>query len=371
MSGRLRWVLSFALLAVLAAAPSARATLVFDRFSHGLNQSVWAAADDGSGAHLVARGWDPRISPDGLTVAYLHVQSAPSYRPDLMVVPVSGGSTRRLMAGFRDVSTFAWSPDSSTIAAVRGPELGPKRLVLVDVASGAQDVVARGFFSGVSFSPDGSQIVYGRAARERFPLHSDIYRLGLAGGPSLQAIAPVRITHDHRSLDPLWSPAVPLPLPCEFEVPACVADRVDSQIVFVKLLGAKWRRYGPKNELFLMTSNGENVRRLTHTKVAPLLWGLTPTDWSADGTRLLAEFGGQDTSYAVTVNPSTGTQRTVGGHRASNWLIGAALSADGSTTLGSTGGFEPNRHDNVVSAPYAGGLPTVLARNAFEPDWSR
>lgn len=366
MPGRLRWVLSFALLAVLAAAPSARATLVFDRFSHGLNQSVWAAADDGSGAHLVARGWDPRISPDGLTVAYLHVQSAPSYRPDLMVVPVSGGSTRRLMAGFRDVSTFAWSPDSSTIAAVRGPELGPKRLVLVDVASGAQDVVARGFFSGVSFSPDGSQIVYGRAARERFPLHSDIYRLDLAGGPSLQAIAPVRITHDHRSLDPLWGPERSLP-------PGMKSARPNHRgnIVFVKLLGAKQRRYGPKNELYLMWPNGENVWRLTHTRVDPLLFGLTPTDWSADGIRLLAEFGGQDTSYAVTVNPSTGTQRTVGGHRASNWLIGAALSADGTAILCSTGGFEPDWHDNVVSVPYAGGPPTILARNAFEPDWSR
>ena len=112
------------------------------------------------------------------------------------------------------------------------------------------------------------------------------------------------------------------------------------------------------------------MRRLTHTHVDPLLFGLTPTDWSADGTRLLAEFGGQDTSYAVTVNPQTGAQRPVA-KAAERSLVGAALSADGSTILGSTGGFEPGPRHDVVSVPYAGGHTTVLARNAFEPDWNR
>lgn len=367
MPSRLRWVfVAFAvLIAALAIAPTAGATLVFVR--NPLKPVVWAATDDGSGQRRVAPGSNPRVSPDGSTIAYLRTGGGPRYRPDLMIAPSDGSAPpHRLMAGFRDQYTFAWSPDSSTIAAVRGPELGPKRLVLIDVANGAQSVVARGFFSGVSFSPEGGQIVYGRAARERYPLHSDIYRLDLAGGPSLRVIVPVRITHDHRSLDPLWGPERSLP-------PGMKSARPNhgGNIVFVKLLGAKQRRYGPKNELYLMWPNGENVRLLTHTRVDPLLFGLTPTDWSADGIRLLAEFGGQDTSYAVTVNAQTGAQRTVGGHSPSNWLIGIALSADGTTILGSTGGFEPSRHDNVVSAPYAGGHQTLLARNAFEPDWSR
>ncbi len=48
-----------------------------------------------------------------------------------------------------------------------------------------------------------------------------------------------------------------------------------------------------------MNSQGKGVKRLTNTKVPPLLQGLFPTDWSANGARLLAEFQGQDTSYAV------------------------------------------------------------------------
>ena len=101
----------------------------------------------------------------------------------------------------------------------------------------------------------------------------------------------MRLTHDHNSLDPLWGP--------------------NGQIVFVKLLGAKQRKYGPKNELFLIGENGKGGKRLTHTNVDPLLQGLYPTQWSADGSRLLAEFEGQDTSYAVTVNPKTGAQKAL------------------------------------------------------------
>ena len=58
-----------------------------------------------------------------------------------------------------------------------------------------------------------------------------------------------------------------------------------------------------------MNPAGKQVRRLTHTNVDPLLQGLYPTAWSANGKRLLAEFDGQDTTYAVTVNPQTGAQR--------------------------------------------------------------
>lgn len=376
MPFRLRPVLAFAVLAAaLAVAPAAQATLVFVR--DPLKPVVWVGADDGSGQRRLAAGSNPHVSPDGRSIAYERRQKAHGYRPELMVVAADGsGSPRRLLANWSEPFDFDWSPDSSTVAAVTGPPALPEpphalerghirgqRLMLIDVASGARRAVALGFFSGVSFSPDGSRLVYGKAERERFPLRSDVYRADVTGG------APVRLTHDRRSLDPFWSPV--RPPECVRAAPPCYPPEIAEQIVFVKQLGAKRRRYGPKNELYLMGPGGEGMRRLTHTRVDPLLWGLTPIDWSADGTRLLAEFGGQDTSYAVTVDASTGAQRTVGGHSPSNWFVGAALSSDDSTILGSTGGFEPGRHNNVVSAPYGGGRPTVLARNAFEPNWSR
>ena len=51
--------------------------------------------------------------------------------------------------------------------------------------------------------------------------------------------------------------------------------------------------------------------------------------------------------------------------------MGTDLTADGSTILGATGGYEPSTKHDVVAIPYGGGAATVLARNALEPDWNR
>jgi Tol biopolymer transport system component len=325
--------------ALLALPAAAQATLSYVR--NPFHPAVFVANDDGSAAHKVAAGSNPNVSPDGLSLAFLHEGS--SHAQELQVALVAGGPVRTLMVGWREPFYTAWSPSSLTIAALRGPELGKRKLVLIDVATGVQRVVAQGFFSGISFSPDGTEIVYSRAPSEKYPPRSNVFRASVAGG------RPVQITHDNRSLDPLWGPA--------------------NQIVFAKQLEAKKRKYGPKNELFLMNPQGKGVKRLTHTKVAPLLIGLFPTDWAANGNRLLAEFEGQDTSYAVTVNPKTGAQRPLVKAEEMGF-VGTALSADGKTVLGYEGGFDPGNEHNVATVPYGGGKSTVLARNASEPDWS-
>jgi Tol biopolymer transport system component len=333
---------ALAVAALLVVPAAAHATLAFVRSP--LKPTVWVAADNGSAQRRMAPGSNPKVSPNGQMVAFLRQGEGASSRPELMLAPANGSAPiSRLATGWREVFVFDWSPDSASIATVLGPELGPKRLVLIDVVTGAQRTIARGFFSGVSFSPDGGQLVYGKAASENFPPRSDVYRYSVSGGESQ------RLTRDHRSLAPLWGP--------------------NGQIVFVKQLGARQRRYGPKNELFLMNPEGKAVRRLTHTKVDPLTEGLFPTAWSAGGNQLLAEFEGQDTSYAVTVNPSTGAQRTLTKEREQGF-VGTALSADGGTVLGWLGGFEPGPGHEVVAIPYGGGRPRVLAKNAFEPDWS-
>jgi len=330
-------------LALLVEPRAAKATLVFVR---GISKpSVWVAGNDGSGARRLLSGSTPRISPDGQEVIYATVPTGGSYNPSLMVAPVDGGSPpRRLATGWRNSFTFAWSPDSQMVATVIGPEVGADRLVLIDVASGSRRTIATGYFEGVSFSPDGSSVIYGRAPKETFPPRSDVYVASVSGG------APRRITHDHRSLSPLWGPK--------------------GRIVFVKMLGARRRRYGPKNELYLMNADGSGVRRLTHTRVGPLVQGLTPTQWSASGGRLLTQFGGQDTSYAVTVNPHTGAEHSFG--TTGGWgFVGTALSADGRAILGYTGGFGPGVVRNVETMPYAGGRKTIVARHAYEADWNR
>jgi Tol biopolymer transport system component len=332
-----------------AAPAMAHATLVFSRSP--FNPSIWSAADNGSGTRKLATGSNPRVSPNGQIVAFLHQGKGRSSKPELMLVPADGSApVSSLATGWRETSSFAWSPDSTSIVAVLGAELGSKRLVLIDTVTGAQQTIARGFFSGVSFAPEGGQLVYSRAASENFPPRSDVYRYDIPVGQPLRVAQPVRLTSDQRSLDPLWGP--------------------NDKIVFVKQLGAKQRKYGPKNELYLMNPTGKQVKRLTHTNVGQLLQGLYPTQWSANGKRLLAQFNGQDTTYAVTVNPQTGAQRPLI-EATEQGFAGAALSADGKLVLGATGGFEPGPGHNVATVPYGGGKPTVLAKNAFEPDWSR
>jgi hypothetical protein len=335
-------------LAVFLALPvAAEATLTYVR--NPLNSQVFVANDDGSGAQRIGPGRTPHVAPNGEAVVYL--REGPKNAQEMKLAPVAG-PTRTLMVGWRESDTFAWSPDSKTIAALRGPEIGKRSLVLIDVASGKQSAIASGYFSGFSFSPDSTEIAYARSGSENYPPRSDVFRfpVPIPGVVNVRAPEPVRLTKDHRSSDPLWGPT--------------------GQIVFVKTVDGKKRKYAPKNELFLMNPQGNQVKRLTNTKVPQLLQGLFPTDWSADGTRLLAEFEGQDTSYAVTVNPKTGAQRPVA-EAGENGFVGTALSADGKLVLGFTGGFDPGGGHKVATVPYNGGKPKVLAKNALEPDWNR
>lgn len=338
-------------MALLAVAPAtSQATLVFTR--NPLSPSVFVANDNGSSARKIGSGSNPRVSPDGQTVVFYRAGKG-NQPADLMVAAAAGGPPKKLLSGWQSPFVFAWSSDSSTIAVLLGPEVGKQRLVTVDLASGGQHTIDRGYFSGVSFAPGGSeQLVYAKAASESFPPRSDVYRIDILppGVVSVAAEEPQRLTTDHRSFSPLWGPS--------------------GRIVFVKHLGEKSRKYGPKNDLFLINPNGKGVKRLTKTKVEPLLSGLSPTEWSANGNRLLTEFGGQDTSYAVTVNPKTGAERALTKEREVG-LVGTALSSDGKLVLGSLGGFEPGPGHKVVSIPYTGGKPKVLASNASEPDWSR
>jgi Tol biopolymer transport system component len=330
-----------AVTALLALPASAEATLTYVK--NPMKPAVFVANDNGGGAFKVGPGTNSTVSPDGETIAYEHEDS--SGNRVLKLAAAAGSGARTAMTGLQDGFHLTFSPDSKLIAALRGPELGKRKLVLIDVTSGTfLRSLATGYFGDFGFSPDGTELVYSRSAREDFTSDTDVYRVPVAGGK------PVPLSSDHRSLDPLWGPT--------------------GQIVFVKLLGAKQRKYGPKYELFLMNPTGGQVKRLTDTKVGPLLQGLTPTAWSADGRRLLAEFVGQDTSYAVTINPQSGAQHRIG-PRGDQGFVGTALSSDGLTVLGFTGGFEPGPNHRVVTVPYAGGNATTLVKGGFEPDWSR
>ncbi len=192
-------------LAVALAFPvAANATLSYVK--DPFKTTIYVANDDGSGARKVEKGHNPHVAPDGLSVAYLH--EGPKNAQELKLAPASGGAGKTLMTNLREAFYLAWSQDSKTIAALRGPELGKRNLVLIDVASGKQTVVASGYFSGFSFSPDSTEIAYARSGSEKFPPRSDVFRfpVPIPGVVNVRAPEPVRLTSDHRSSDPLWGP---------------------------------------------------------------------------------------------------------------------------------------------------------------------
>ena len=334
-------------LASCAMAPRAHATLVYMTGGFPTEpprlpapEWVWSARNDGSAPHRLARGTAPKVSPNGKLVAYDSVSQG---HTRLTVVPAAGGTPRVLIAsGWQDQSTLAWSPDSKSLVAVMGPELGGKRLVRIDAQSGAVlATLATGYdFFSAQFSPDGSRVIYTRAPTEK--MNTDVFIVALASGQVRQ------LTHGGRSSGAVWGP---------------------QWIVFSRSRNPRRREDAPKLDLYLIKPAGTGLHRLTFTNPPFLLSGLTATAWSSGGNRLLAEFGGQDTSYAETVNPKTGKVRRVG--TPSQGFVGWDLSRDGRWILATSGGPEPSANTNVVEISYGGGKARVLARHAWWADWSR
>jgi Tol biopolymer transport system component len=330
--------LVLALAAFLAVPAAANATLTY---TMGLAKpKVYLAADNGSGAKSIGAGRNSRISPDGETVIY---ERETKQGAEMRLYSVAVHKSQRLLNPWTESFVFAWSPDSELIAAITGPLNGKQTLLVINTKTTVRTKIATGYFNGVSFSPSGEELVYGVSATQNYPLKSDIYRVAVDG------TGKVALSHDHNSAYPLWGP---------------------KQIVFARQLGAAPRKYGPANQLFLMNEQGGQVSRLTHTKVDPLAQGLVPLAFNKNGNRLLTEFGGQDQSYGVAVSTLTGAEKKLTKDPETGFQA-SALSADGSTILGTTGlGFGGNPKPKIVTQPWGGGAEKVLVANAYEPSWS-
>ncbi len=320
----------------LACAPAAAHAAVPAKLTYvtGLTTAhprVHVANADGSGAIAIGAGVEALISPDGATVAI--VTPYGRHGTTLVVRPAAGGAARTL-ARAGSIGQLAWSPDGARLAFVAGV----KRLVVVDLASGARHVLARGNVQGASFSPDGMRIAYARSRSQRLSAPVNVFVARADGSGGRRAV-----THDGRSLYPLWGPR---------------------RIAFTH---ERLRRLdAPVYQLRLMRPNGRGVRQLTHMRIPRLVSGLTATAWSADGRRLLAEYGGQDTSEAWTVDVRSGRARDLTGRF--DGTIGRGLSPDGSTVLVQLGYFD-NPRPKVATVPFRGGRPTIVVRRAGAPSW--
>jgi Tol biopolymer transport system component len=337
MARRKALIVLLAIAALVALPAAANATLSYTK---GIQKPrVYVAADNGTGARQVGVGRNSRVSPNGEWVAYERETKGGA---ELRLYQVDIHKSERLLSPWAESFVFAWSPDSTKLAAITGGLTGPKTLLVIDAKSMQREKVATGYFNGVSFSPESDKLVYGVSQTEN-TLKSDIFRYALGG------TAPQALTHNKASAYPLWGPKV--------------------QIVFARLLGGKQRKYVPANQLFLMNEEGQQISQLTHTKVNPLAQGLIPVAWSENGARLLSEFSGQDQSYAVAVSAVTGNEKKLTQDPEAGFQ-GAAISADGTTVLGTVGlGFGGNPQPKVVTVPWGGGAEKVLVPGGYEPSW--
>jgi dipeptidyl aminopeptidase/acylaminoacyl peptidase len=328
-----------AVAALLALPAAANATLSYTK---GINKPrIYVAEDNGTGARQVGLGTNSHVSPNGEWIAY--EREAASGASELRLYQVDIHKSERLLSPWAESTVFAWSPDSTKLAAVTGGVRGKRTLLVIDAKSTVREKVATGYFNAVSFSPESDELVYGASQTEN-TLKSDIFRYALGGG------APKALTKGKKSAYPLWGPK--------------------EQIVFAGQVRAGGKSESPASQLFTMDPEGQRISQLSHTKISPLSQGLIPVAWSANGARLLTEFDGEDQSYAVALSTVTGAEKKLTKNPETG-LQGAALSPDGSTVLGTVGlGFGGNPNPKVVTVPWGGGRERVLVPGGYQPSWS-
>jgi WD40 repeat protein len=298
----------------------------------GTHPLVHVANADGSGAIVLGTGVDALISPNGENVA---IVTPYTRRGTSLVVRSSvGGAERTLVSASDSVGQIAWSADGSRLAVV----VDTTRLDVIDLATSTRRTIARGQIQGASFSPDGTRIAYARSRSARLSARVNVL-VAQADGSGAHAI-----THDGRSLYPLWGP----------RKIAYTHERLR-------------RQDAPVYQLRVMRPDGGGVRQLTHMRIPRLVSGLTATAWSADGGRLLAEYGGQDTSEAWTVDVRSVRARDLTGRF--DGTIGRGLSPDGRTVLVQRGYFDDPQHQSIATIPFGGGRATVLVRHGGAPSW--
>ena len=139
---------------------------------------------------------EPRLSPDGATVAYAD-------EGHVWLAPVAGGPPRRLVEG----SSPVWTPDGRLVISVERDDTS--RLALVDagdpwprrLATAHGDLDAHGDEGAATVSPDGTEVAYSFHPRGDLK-RSEIRVAALDGG----AVRALTGTAEMQDRAPAWAP---------------------------------------------------------------------------------------------------------------------------------------------------------------------
>jgi Tol biopolymer transport system component len=310
-------------------APAQR--LVYVTHIGAVNGEIVIADTDGSNAHRLTSGFEPRISPDGRWVAFFRCfgckPNTDVGRLDLHVVPSDGGKVRVLV---KDTRTAEWAPDSKTILTEHAA-----RLIAVTPV-GERRTLAAGRYFRVDFSPDGQTIVVDRArtGNPACGYGADLFTLPAAGG------RPRLLTRN--GAFPVW--------------------RARS-IAFARDADARCGVH----TIWVVRPDGSGahalVPHLPRNMSEAGHYGLSPVAWLSGGRRLLASIDDEFGNEAAVVDVRTGRLRRLG-------VPLDAVSRDGRWLVGQTGGAELPY--SIVIARVTGGRPRTVAHGAVCcPDWNR
>jgi hypothetical protein len=296
------------------------------------------ANGDGSDRRVLGDGWNSYVSPDGTRVAVRDWDQGPTAPENdrLALYETAGGPPAHVLA--IECLNVYWSPDSTKLACVdrdTGTD-APGRLLVIDAATGTETTLGTGYFnSRVSFSPDSARLAYVQTATASSDRGGALKVVDIATGATT--------TLRRRAAGAVWGP----------------------RAIAFSIVKTRGRQY-PAFDVAVMKPDGTGFRRLTRFRPNFLQTGLSPVAWSANGRRLLAALGGQDTFRAYAVNPRRG-----GARRIQAFVTPAALSRDGRFVIGGDNTESPEAgRSNVVRVPWKGGKARMLIRRAGSPSFN-
>jgi Tol biopolymer transport system component len=173
----------------------------------GRSEQTWVVQSNGTGRRDLGIGEQPLVSPSGQMVAASHFGS---HGRALIVYSTVGKPKQEYINLVQTAATaLTWSPDSRYVAvqltdttvSSTATNPGAGGVAIVDTTAGTVRLIARGFVFGASFEPTVNatdRLAYGLSDAQKLNSPTEIYTSNADGSATTQ------VTHDGRSLNPVW-----------------------------------------------------------------------------------------------------------------------------------------------------------------------